>query len=73
MEMQEIEVFIDKDGKVRIEVRGVKGQVCLDLTKELEEALGGVVEEREMTPEALEEVSLQTQQSQRMHSGKAGG
>jgi hypothetical protein len=52
MDLQEIDVFIDPDGQVRIEVRGVKGTSCLDLTRELEEALGGQVHEREMTPEA---------------------
>ena len=55
MDLQEIEVFIDPDGRVRIEVRGVKGGVCLELTQALEQALGGQVESREMTPEALEE------------------
>lgn len=56
MELQEIEVFIEKDGQVRIEVRGVKGKACLDLTASLEEALGGQVVSREMTPEADEVV-----------------
>jgi hypothetical protein len=37
---------------VRIEVRGVKGLSCLDVTKNVEEALGGQVEAREITPEA---------------------
>ena len=54
MELQEVDVFIEKDGQVRIEVRGVKGMSCLDLTAELEQALGGEVEAREMTPEAYE-------------------
>ncbi len=54
MELQEIEVFIDKDGRVRVEVRGVKGPGCLDVTKSLEAALGNQVEERQMTPEAAE-------------------
>ena len=54
MEFQEIEVIIEKDGSVRIEVHGVKGQACLDLTAALEQALGGQVTAREMTPEALE-------------------
>jgi hypothetical protein len=54
MEMQEVDVIIEKDGQVRIEVRGVKGPSCLDLTKGLEEALGGQVAERQMTPEAQE-------------------
>ena len=52
MELQEIEVFIEKDGRVRIEVRGVQGPRCLELTKALEAALGGQIESREMTPEA---------------------
>ena len=56
MDLQEIDVFIDKDGKVRIEVRGVKGKACLDITQALEAALGGQVEKREMTPEADEGV-----------------
>jgi hypothetical protein len=54
MDLQEIEVFIDKDGQVRVEVRGVKGTQCLELTRSLEEALGGQVLVREMRPEAYE-------------------
>ena len=54
MDVQEIEVIIEKDGTVRVEVRGVKGKSCLDLTQGLEEALGGIVLDREMRPEFLE-------------------
>jgi hypothetical protein len=54
MDLQEIEVFIDKDGQVRVEVRGVKGTQCLELTRTLEEALGGQVLVREMRPEAYD-------------------
>ncbi len=54
MDLQEIDVFIEQDGRVRVEVRGVKGTSCLDLTKGLEEALGGQVEAREMHAEAYE-------------------
>jgi hypothetical protein len=61
MELQEVDVFIDKDGQVRVEVRGVKGMSCLDLTKALEAALGGQVESREMTADAYETVSEQAQ------------
>ena len=52
MELQEIEVTIAPDGTTRIEVRGVQGAGCLDLTESLENALGGEVVERELTPEA---------------------
>lgn len=54
MELQEIEVVIGKDGQVQIQVRGVQGTKCLVLTKELEEALGGEILARIMSPEALE-------------------
>jgi hypothetical protein len=69
MEIQEIEVFIDKDGQVRLEVRGVKGTSCLDLTTDLEAALGGEVESREMTPEAYETAQDQVQDQRRLRDG----
>lgn len=55
MELQEIEIVIGSDGQVQVQVRGVKGMKCLELTKELEEALGGEILARIMTPEALDE------------------
>ncbi len=57
MEFQEIDVFIEPDGQVRLEVRGFKGGKCLDLTRDLEAALGGEVLSREMTAEASESES----------------
>ncbi len=54
MELHEIEVFIDSTGNVQLEVRGVKGRRCLDLTKQLEAVLGGEVLDRKMTSEANE-------------------
>lgn len=56
MELQEIDVFIDENGEVKLEIRGVKGQKCLDLTQDLEAILGGEIISREMTPEAGETV-----------------
>ncbi|REJ91793.1 MAG: DUF2997 domain-containing protein [Planctomycetota bacterium] len=64
MELQEIDVFIDEKGEVRIEVRGVKGNSCLEITKDLEAALGGQIVNREMTPEALEESQQRTDDQQ---------
>ena len=69
MELQEIDVFIEKDGQVRIEVRGAKGTSCLDLTKDLEDALGGQIEAREMTPEAYETAQEQVQERQWQRGG----
>ena len=60
MDIQEIELYIAPDGTVKIHVNGVKGMACLELTKELEEALGGKIVSREMTPEARESGSATT-------------
>lgn len=65
MELQEIDVFIEKNGQVRVEVHGVKGMACLDVTKVLEDALGGQIEDREMTPEAYESAEVQVEEWQR--------
>lgn len=51
MTREEIEVTIGPDGQVSIQVRGVQGKGCLDLTRPLEAALGGVVESRTATAE----------------------
>lgn len=58
MDVQEVDVFIDASGQVRLEVRGVKGPGCIELTAALEAVLGGQVETREMTPEAAEATTV---------------
>ena len=72
MDIEEIEVTIEKDGKVRIEVRGVKGGACLDITRTLEEALGGKVEARELTPEALDAPGREIGEEERLRGGVGG-
>jgi len=69
MDLQEIEVIIGKDGQVQLLVRGVKGLICLELTKELEAVLGGQIEAREMTPEVQETAKEQVEQRQWQKSG----
>ncbi|MEK7684369.1 MAG: DUF2997 domain-containing protein [Verrucomicrobiota bacterium] len=64
MELQEIDVFIEPDGQVRLEVRGAKGAHCLAITQDLEKALGGQILSREMTPEAHESSQEQVQDRQ---------
>lgn len=56
MELQEVDVFIDKKGNVSIEVRGVKGMSCIKITDDFEKALGGEIISREMTNEAQETI-----------------
>ena len=50
-ELQELDIVIKPDGEVKIEVRGVKGEKCLDITRRLEELLGGEVIDRTHTDE----------------------
>jgi hypothetical protein len=69
MEIHEIEVIIEKNGQLRVQVRGVKGKACLALTRELEAALGGQVLSRQMTAEASETCTQQTEQHLWQRSG----
>jgi len=41
---QELKIEIDDDGNVKIEVVGGQGPSCVELTREIEEALGIVVD-----------------------------
>jgi hypothetical protein len=51
---QELDIQISHDGTVTVSVIGAKGKSCLDLTKDLEESLG-VVLDREMTSSFYEQ------------------
>ena len=53
MEMQELEITIDGEGRVKVQVRGVRGTDCTKLTETLEESLG-VVQKRNYLPEFYE-------------------
>jgi hypothetical protein len=57
MEIEEIEITIGKNGQVRLHIRGIKGKKCLELTEELEKALGNEILDRQLTPEALENLA----------------
>jgi hypothetical protein len=54
MQIEEIEILIGQNGQVELFVRGVKGPACLEITKPLEDSLGGKLLTREMKPEALD-------------------
>lgn len=55
----ELEVSIGPDGKVRIKTHGLKGEACLQETKDVEAALGKVTK-REKTREAFEKAGVGT-------------
>lgn len=47
---QEMEISIDDNGNVSIKVIGAEGKECLEMTKEIEAALG-IVTDRQKTSE----------------------
>ena len=59
MEMQELEITIDKEGRVQIEVKGVHGESCVALTQSLEDAIGEV-NDRSIAPEFFEDIRPET-------------
>jgi hypothetical protein len=59
--MQEIKLIIGKDGKVNIDVAGVKGSACQDLTKSIEAALGRT-ESVQKKPEFYQQQSASAKQ-----------
>lgn len=69
MEIHEIQIQIKPNGQVEILVQGVNGSNCLDITAELEEALGGNVVFREMKAEADEPPTLDSSQINSLRSG----
>jgi len=54
MEMQELEITIDREGKVQIAVRGAHGEGCAGITQNIENAVGAV-EHRHYTAEYYEQ------------------
>ena len=62
--MAEIEIVVSADGTVTVEVLGVVGASCLDLTRALEEALG-TVESRSCKTAFYEQAEAGEQVSQR--------
>ncbi len=61
--MQEIKVVIGKNNKVVIDVQGVKGSGCKDLTKAIENALGSVDSDKKKS-EFYEQNTLNNTQKQ---------
>ncbi|OPX61949.1 MULTISPECIES: DUF2997 domain-containing protein [unclassified Methanoregula] len=57
MEMQELEITIDREGRVQVAVRGVKGEGCTGITKNIENAVG-TVEGREYTAAYFEQPAV---------------
>jgi hypothetical protein len=58
MDMQELEITIDIEGKVEVKVRGMHGGECLKTTENIENALGDV-QNRAFLPEYYESTVTQ--------------
>lgn len=54
MDYQTVDVVIHPDGRIEIKVHGMKGASCVEVTSELETALGNTLE-RTVTAEYSEE------------------
>ena len=52
MDIQEIEIIIEADGKVQLTTHGFTGENCLKATEELKTLLGNQIIRQEMTAEA---------------------
>ena len=61
----EIEIDIDDNGNVSFQVKGVKGKKCLEITKELEQALGIVVKQEKTAEFYQTDTKTGTQVEQR--------
>jgi hypothetical protein len=71
-EVQELEFFILPNGKVEVQVSGVKGRRCLQVSGGFESILGGEIEHREFTREYDEpedDLEVQAEDRERLRSG----
>lgn len=60
MKIEEIEVTIGADGKIRLHTFGFTGEACLDATTDLEKLLGEQVLQRELTSEVYDQAEQKT-------------
>ena len=60
MKIEQIEVTIGTDGKVRLQTSGFSGDACLEATEDIEALLGGRIIQRERTAETYEQAPVRT-------------
>ena len=70
MRVEEVEVIIHPDGRVEIQVFGAEGAKCLDITRDLEAALGNQIESRTMTTDAVSTVQEEVAARETAHAGR---
>ncbi len=60
MNIEQIEVTIGPDGKVRVQTSGFPGEACFAATEEIEALLGNQILSREKTAEAYQAGNVRT-------------
>ncbi len=67
MEIEQIEVTIGTDGKIKIQTLGFKGESCLAATEEVEKLLGNLVVSKDLTAEAYDKPQILSAERMRIH------
>ncbi len=60
MNIEQIEITIETDGKIRLQTSGFTGDACLEVTEATEALLGDQVITRERTAEAYEQAPIRS-------------
>lgn len=67
MKVEQIEITIGSDGKVRLQTTGFSGEDCLEATREIEELLGNQILKREETSEFYRQSPVKTSEKVKIH------
>ena len=70
MKLEQIEVIIDTNGKIRLQTSGFSGDECLAATQKLEELLGNQLVQRERTSETYDGIHGKTSERQKIFGAK---
>ena len=70
MKLEQIEVIIDTNGKVKLQTSGFSGDECLAATEEVEALLGGHLVQRERTAESFEQTVGKTAEKVRIRNSR---
>ena len=67
MKIEQVEVTIGTDGKMKIQTLGFSGSTCLTAVKEVEELLGNLIVSKEMTAESYDQSDIRTAEKLKIH------
>lgn len=67
MKVEQIEIIIGSDGKVRLQTSGFTGNDCLEATKEIERLLGNQILNREETGDFFQQTPVKTAEKVKIH------